>query len=74
MYWDAPRPSHATWDGMPAIFAEDKNLMTVRNEAGAAPGRLVAAAALGHEPRGRQRRRRARNRRTATWWRARAST
>src|SRR2546430_902242 len=30
MYWMPPEPSHATWDGMPAIFAEDKNLMTVR--------------------------------------------
>jgi 3-phenylpropionate/cinnamic acid dioxygenase small subunit len=25
-----PDPSHTTWDGMPAIFAEDRNLMTVR--------------------------------------------
>src|SRR5712691_10568039 len=30
MYWMPSEPSHATWDGMPAIFAEDKNLMTVR--------------------------------------------
>src|SRR5580765_2433900 len=30
MYWMPPEPSHTTWDGMPAIFAEDKNLMTVR--------------------------------------------
>ena len=30
MYWMPPEPSHATWDGMPVIFAEDKNLMTVR--------------------------------------------
>src|SRR5260370_15096206 len=30
MYWMPPEPSHVTWDGMPAIFAEDKNLMTVR--------------------------------------------
>ncbi len=30
MYWMPPEPSHATWEGMPAIFAEDKNLMTVR--------------------------------------------
>jgi len=30
MYWMPPEPSHATWDGMPAIFAEDKNLMNVR--------------------------------------------
>lgn len=29
-YWMPPEPSHTTWDGMPAIFAEDKNLMTVR--------------------------------------------
>ena len=30
MYWMPPEPSHTTWEGMPAIFAEDKNLMTVR--------------------------------------------
>jgi benzoate/toluate 1,2-dioxygenase subunit beta len=30
MYWMPPDPSHTTWDGMPAIFAEDKNLMAVR--------------------------------------------
>ena len=30
IYWMPPEPSHTHWDGMPAIFAEDKNLMTVR--------------------------------------------
>jgi benzoate/toluate 1,2-dioxygenase subunit beta len=30
MYWMPPEPSHATWEGMPSIFAEDKRLMTVR--------------------------------------------
>jgi 3-phenylpropionate/cinnamic acid dioxygenase small subunit len=30
IYWMPPEPSHKTWEGMPAIFAEDKNLMTVR--------------------------------------------
>ena len=30
VYWMPPEPSHTTWEGMPAIFAEDKNLMTVR--------------------------------------------
>jgi benzoate/toluate 1,2-dioxygenase subunit beta len=30
MYWMPPEPSHTTWEGMPAIFAEDRNLMTVR--------------------------------------------
>jgi len=30
IYWMPPEPSHTTWDGMPAIFAEDRNLMTVR--------------------------------------------
>jgi len=30
IYWMPPEPSHTTWEGMPAIFAEDKNLMTVR--------------------------------------------
>ena len=30
VYWMPPEPSHTHWDGMPAIFAEDKNLMTVR--------------------------------------------
>jgi 3-phenylpropionate/cinnamic acid dioxygenase small subunit len=30
IYWMPPEPSHTTWEGMPAIFAEDRNLMTVR--------------------------------------------
>jgi benzoate/toluate 1,2-dioxygenase beta subunit len=30
VYWMPPDASYKTWDGMPAIFAEDKNLMTVR--------------------------------------------
>jgi 3-phenylpropionate/cinnamic acid dioxygenase small subunit len=30
VYWMPPEPSYETWDGQPAIFAEDKNLMTVR--------------------------------------------
>ena len=30
MYWMPPEPSYTTWEGMPAIFAEDKNLMNVR--------------------------------------------
>ena len=30
IYWMPPDPAHTTWDGMPAIFAEDRNLMTVR--------------------------------------------
>lgn len=30
VYWMPPEPAHTTWDGMPAIFAEDKNLMNVR--------------------------------------------
>ncbi|MCG6876674.1 MAG: aromatic-ring-hydroxylating dioxygenase subunit beta [Betaproteobacteria bacterium] len=30
IYWMPPDPSHTTWEGMPAIFAEDQNLMTVR--------------------------------------------
>ena len=30
MYWMPPAPEYKTWDGQPAIFAEDKNLMTVR--------------------------------------------
>ena len=30
MYWMPPDASYKTWDGQPAIFAEDKNLMTVR--------------------------------------------
>ena len=30
IYWMPPEPSYTTWDGTPAIFAEDKNLMTVR--------------------------------------------
>lgn len=30
MYWMPPDASYKTWDGQPAIFAEDKNLMHVR--------------------------------------------
>ena len=30
IYWMPPAPEYQTWDGQPAIFAEDKNLMTVR--------------------------------------------
>ena len=30
MYWMPPDASYKTWDGTPAIFAEDKNLMNVR--------------------------------------------
>lgn len=30
VYWMPAEPSHTHWDGMPAIFAEDKNLMSVR--------------------------------------------
>jgi benzoate/toluate 1,2-dioxygenase beta subunit len=30
VYWMPPEPSYKTWEGMPAIFAEDRNLMTVR--------------------------------------------
>ncbi len=30
IYWMPPDPSYKTWDGQPAIFAEDRNLMEVR--------------------------------------------
>ena len=30
IYWMPPDRSYKTWDGQPAIFAEDKNLMEVR--------------------------------------------
>jgi 3-phenylpropionate/cinnamic acid dioxygenase small subunit len=30
IYWMPPEPSYTTWDGTPAIFAEDRNLMRVR--------------------------------------------
>jgi 3-phenylpropionate/cinnamic acid dioxygenase small subunit len=30
VYWMPPDASYKTWDGQPAIFAEDKNLMQVR--------------------------------------------
>ena len=30
VYWMPPDASYKTWDGQPAIFAEDRNLMTVR--------------------------------------------
>ena len=30
IYWMPPDASYKTWDGQPAIFSEDRNLMTVR--------------------------------------------
>lgn len=30
IYWMPAKPEDTTWDGVPSIFAEDKNLMTVR--------------------------------------------
>jgi 3-phenylpropionate/cinnamic acid dioxygenase small subunit len=30
VYWMPADPAHQHWDGVPAIFAEDKNLMNVR--------------------------------------------
>jgi len=30
IYWMPPDASYGTWDGQPSIFAEDRNLMTVR--------------------------------------------
>ena len=30
IYWMPPAPEYKTWDGQPAISAEDKNLMAVR--------------------------------------------
>jgi len=30
VYWMPARPEDATWDGVPSIFAEDRNLMSVR--------------------------------------------
>ena len=30
VYWMPPDASYQTWDGTPAIFAEDRNLMNVR--------------------------------------------
>ena len=30
VYWAPADPAHKHWDGVPSIFAEDKNLMTVR--------------------------------------------
>jgi 3-phenylpropionate/cinnamic acid dioxygenase small subunit len=30
IYWMPPDASYKTWDGQPAIFAEDRNLMAVR--------------------------------------------
>lgn len=30
IYWMPARPEDTTWDGVPSIFAEDKNLMDVR--------------------------------------------
>jgi len=68
-----PEPSHTTWDGMPAIFAEDKNLMTVRMK------RLLHPDAWSQRPLWARTTWSATssssaNRRTATSWRARAFT
>ncbi len=30
MYWMPPAPHYTTWEGQPAIFIEDRDLMTVR--------------------------------------------
>jgi 3-phenylpropionate/cinnamic acid dioxygenase small subunit len=30
VYWMPASPEHTTWDGVPSIFAEDRNLMAVR--------------------------------------------
>jgi 3-phenylpropionate/cinnamic acid dioxygenase small subunit len=30
IYWMPPAPEYKTWEGQPAIFSEDRNLMTVR--------------------------------------------
>jgi 3-phenylpropionate/cinnamic acid dioxygenase small subunit len=30
MYWMPPAPHYTTWEGMPSIFAEDRDMMTVR--------------------------------------------
>jgi benzoate/toluate 1,2-dioxygenase subunit beta len=30
VYWMPATPEQTTWDGVPSIFAEDRNLMTVR--------------------------------------------
>ncbi|HTO47693.1 MAG TPA: aromatic-ring-hydroxylating dioxygenase subunit beta [Burkholderiales bacterium] len=30
MYWMPPAPHYTTWDGAPSIFAEDRDMMTVR--------------------------------------------
>jgi 3-phenylpropionate/cinnamic acid dioxygenase small subunit len=30
VYWMPADPTHSHWDGVPSIFAEDRNLMTVR--------------------------------------------
>lgn len=30
VYWMPADPAHQHWDGLPSIFAEDRNLMTVR--------------------------------------------
>jgi len=30
VYWMPASPEQTTWDGVPSIFAEDRNLMTVR--------------------------------------------
>jgi hypothetical protein len=68
IYWVPADPAHTTWDGMPAIFAEDKNLMAVRMKRVLHPDAWSQRPAWWHESRrverhdrqGREERRRAR--------------
>ena len=36
VYWMPAKPEDKTWDGVPSIFAEDRNLMNVRMKRGLA--------------------------------------
>jgi len=66
-YWMPPEPSHATWDGMPAIFRRGQEPDDGAHEARAAPGRLVAAPRSGARTTWSATSSSSANRRTATW-------
>ena len=62
IYWMPPDASYKTWDGAAGDLRRGQEPDDGAHEARAAPGRLVAAAAVGHQPRGFERRRSRRRR------------
>ncbi len=55
IYWMPPEPSYTTWDGHAGDLRRGQEPDERAHGARAAPRRLVAAPALGHEPRGFER-------------------